>query len=81
VTVDGARWRWAHTSGGPLILAGFPPGPHHILIELVNANHKPIANSTVKFEVPQLSKRASGYQGQRRLIGRQAIVVEPRRLS
>ena len=53
VTVDGARWRWAHTSGGPLILAGLPPGPHKILIELVNANHKPIANTVVSFEVPQ----------------------------
>lgn len=55
ITVDGARWRWAHTSGGPLILAGLPPGPHKILIELVNANHKPIANQVVTFEVPQSS--------------------------
>jgi hypothetical protein len=53
VTVDGARWRWAHTSNSPLILAGLPPGPHKILIELVNATHKPIANSVVTFEVPQ----------------------------
>jgi hypothetical protein len=56
VTVDGARWRWAHTSGGPLILAGLPPGPHKVLIELVNANHKPIANRVVMFEVPQMSQ-------------------------
>jgi hypothetical protein len=53
VTVDGARWRWAHTSGGPLILGGLPPGPHTILIELVNANHKPIAKRVVSFEVPE----------------------------
>jgi len=52
VTVDDARWRWAHTSSGPVILAGLPPGPHKILIELVNATHKPIANSIVSFEVP-----------------------------
>jgi|GEM_PF-394402 hypothetical protein len=55
VTVDDARWRWAHTSGGPLILADLPAGPHKILIELVNAEHKPIANSVVTFVVPQSS--------------------------
>jgi hypothetical protein len=52
VTVDDARWRWADTTGGPVILAGLPPGPHKILIELVNANHKPIAKSVVNFDVP-----------------------------
>jgi hypothetical protein len=55
VTVDDARWRWAHTTGGPLILSGLPAGPHKILIELVNADHKPIANSIVNVEVPQSS--------------------------
>lgn len=52
VTVDGVRWRWAHTSNGPVILSGLPPGPHKVLIELVNANHKPIAHDLVSFEVP-----------------------------
>ncbi|HEY4258631.1 MAG TPA: DUF6130 family protein [Schlesneria sp.] len=53
ITVDDARWRWADTTGGPVILKGLPPGPHKVLIELVNANHKPIAGRTVQFEVPQ----------------------------
>jgi hypothetical protein len=59
VTVDDARWRWAHTSGGPLILAGLPAGPHKILIEIVNAEHKPIVNDTVTFEVPPSSPEQS----------------------
>ena len=40
VTVDDASWHWADASGEPLILNGFPAGPHKILIELVNANHQ-----------------------------------------
>ena len=28
VAVDGASWIWAETSGGPIIIAGLPPGPH-----------------------------------------------------
>ena len=26
VAVDGAQWVWAGTSGGPIIIAGLPPG-------------------------------------------------------
>jgi hypothetical protein len=52
VTVDDAPWRWADASGGPLIVSGFPPGPHRILIELANANHEPLAQHVVEFEVP-----------------------------
>jgi hypothetical protein len=53
VTVDDAPWHWADASGGPVIVAGLPPGRHKILIELVNANHKPLAQGVVKFEVPR----------------------------
>jgi hypothetical protein len=52
VTVDGASWHWGDASGGPLIVAGLPFGRHTILIELVNANHKTLAQELVKFEVP-----------------------------
>jgi hypothetical protein len=56
VTLDDAPWVWAHTSGEEVIVAGLPPGPHKILIELVNANHKPLAQGVVKFEVPKRAR-------------------------
>jgi hypothetical protein len=53
ITVDDAPWHWVHTSDGPLIVADLPPGPHKILIELADANHKVLAKEVVKFEVPR----------------------------
>jgi hypothetical protein len=53
VTVDGALWHWADASGTPLILRGLPPGPHKVLIELVDANHQPVDKAAVEFEVPK----------------------------
>ena len=53
VTVDGAPWHWADASGTPLILRGMPPGPHTVLIELVDANHEPLDKGTITFEVPE----------------------------
>ena len=58
VTVDEAPWHWADASGTPLILRGLPPGPHKVLIELVDANHQPVDKGTVTFEVPR--KAAAG---------------------
>ena len=53
VAVDGAQWIWADTSGGPIIIAGLPPGPHKAEITLVNANHQPLDRSAVvEFVVP-----------------------------
>lgn len=52
VTVDEAPWHWADASGTPLILRGLPPGPHTVLIELVDANHQAVDKGTVKFDVP-----------------------------
>ena len=52
VTVDEMPWHWADASGTPLILRGLPPGPHKVLIELVDANHQPIDKGTVTFHVP-----------------------------
>ena len=58
VTVDEAPWHWADASGTPLILRGLPPGPHKVLIELVDANHQPVDKGTVTFDVPK--KAAAG---------------------
>jgi hypothetical protein len=52
VTVDEAPWHWADASGNPLILRGLPPGPHKVLIELVDANHQVVDKRTVTFDVP-----------------------------
>ena len=53
VAVDGAQWVWADTSGGPIIIAGLPAGPHKAEITLVNANHRPLDRSVVvEFVIP-----------------------------
>ena len=57
VTVDDLPWHWADASGEPLILNGFPPGPHKVLIELVDANHKPFTSQTVAFVIPAMKSR------------------------
>jgi hypothetical protein len=53
VTVDDAPWRWADASGEPLIINGLPPGPHKVLVELVNANHQTLDQSVVNFVIPE----------------------------
>jgi hypothetical protein len=53
VAVDGASWVWAETSGGPIIIAGLPQGPHKVEITPVNANHQPLDRSVVvEFVIP-----------------------------
>jgi hypothetical protein len=52
VTVDNAPWHWADASGEPVIINGLAPGPHKILIQLVNANHQPIDQGIVRVTVP-----------------------------
>ncbi len=64
VTVDDAPWRWADASGNPLILQGLPPGPHKVLIELVDANHQVVDKGTVTFDVPK--QAAAGAPSERR---------------
>jgi len=64
VTVDDAPWHWADASGTPLILRGLPPGPHKVLIELVDANHQPVDKGTVTFDVPK--KAAAGAPSERK---------------
>ena len=53
VTLDDAPWHWAHTSNDSVIVADLPPGPHKILFELADANHKVLTQEVVKFEVPK----------------------------
>ena len=52
VTVDDLPWHWADASGEPLIMNGLPPGPHKVLIELVDANHHPFTQVVVNFVIP-----------------------------
>ena len=53
VTVDDSPWHWADASGNPIILQGLSPGPHKVLIELADANHRVIDKATVTFVVPE----------------------------
>src|SRR6266850_1370423 len=53
VTVDDATWHWADASGNPVIVNGLAPGPHTILIQLVNANHQTVDQEVVRVTVPK----------------------------
>ena len=57
VTVDALPWHWADASGTPLILRGLRPGPHQVLIELVDADHQPVDKGTVTFDVPATERQ------------------------
>ena len=52
VRVDDASWVWADASGLPIILQGLLPGPHKVLIELVDANHHTLDKGMVTFVIP-----------------------------
>jgi len=54
IRVDDLPWLWADASDlNTIDLAGMPPGPHKIRIDLVDANHEafPGQSKTVKFTV------------------------------
>jgi len=56
VHMDDLPWLWADASNiNTIDLAGVPPGPHKILVELVDANHEvfPGQAKTVTFTVGQ----------------------------
>jgi hypothetical protein len=56
VHMDDLPWLWADASNiNTIDLAGVPPGPHKILVELVDANHEvfPGQTKTVTFTVGQ----------------------------
>jgi len=55
---------WADASDiNTIDLAGVPPGPHKMLIELVNANHEvfPGQAKTVAFTVPKGTSRTHSH--------------------
>jgi len=56
VTVDHTTWHWADASGNPIIINGLGPGPHEILVQLVNANHQTIDQSTVQLTMPGVGR-------------------------
>jgi hypothetical protein len=56
VQVDDLPWWWADASDNNTIdIAGLPPGPHQVKIELVDANHSvfPGQSKTVTFTIPE----------------------------
>ena len=56
VQVDDLPWWWADASDiNTIDLAGLPPGPHKIRIDLVSANHEvfPGQSKTVRFTIPE----------------------------
>jgi hypothetical protein len=64
VHVDDLPWWWADPSNVNTIdLAGMPPGPHKILIELVDANHEvfPGQSKLVTFTVAKGAPRPHGH--------------------
>jgi hypothetical protein len=56
IHVDDLPWLWADASDiNTIDMAGLPPGPHKVTIELVNANHEvfPGQVKTVAFTIPK----------------------------
>jgi hypothetical protein len=57
ITVDDLPWHWADASDNNTIdVVGLSPGPHKVLIELVNANHQVFTGQTVTFTIPDRAK-------------------------
>ncbi len=59
ITVDALPWWWADASNTNTVdIAGLPPGPHKVKIELVDANHNVFPGQvvTVTFTVPENAK-------------------------
>src|ERR671939_1050516 len=61
ITVDDLPWWWADASDNDTVdIAGLPPGPHKVKIELVDANHNVFSGQvvTLNFTVPETAKMA-----------------------
>jgi hypothetical protein len=64
VHMDDLPWLWADASDiNTIDLAGVPPGPHKIVIELVNANHEVFSgqSKTVSFTVGKGASRTHSH--------------------
>ena len=60
VNLDDAPWVWADASGNPIILQGLAPGPHKLLLTLVDANHHPLDKATITFVMPDKVEAHNG---------------------
>lgn len=53
VTVDDLPWRWGDFSDNQtIVVVGLPPGPHKVLIELADPEHRVLTGQAVTFTVP-----------------------------
>lgn len=58
VHVDDVGWWWADASDiNTVDIAGLPPGPHKVRLELVNTDHEPFPGQsrTVTFTIPKVA--------------------------
>lgn len=51
ITVDDLSWHWVHTSAEPILIRGFAPGKHKMLLELADPTHHVIDAQMVEFTV------------------------------
>ena len=65
VTIDRLPWHWVVSSydDNSIAVVGLPPGPHEMLVEVVDAHHRPFiacaeCRQTVKFNVPGTDSHA-----------------------
>ena len=64
VHFDDLPWLWADASNlNTIDLAGVPPGPHKLVVELANANHEvfPGQSKTVTFTVPKPTSASAAH--------------------
>jgi hypothetical protein len=53
VTLNDLPWHWADFGGtNAIVVAPLPPGPHKLLIELADPQHRVITGQSVTFTVP-----------------------------
>lgn len=52
--VDGQTWPIVDTSGETVVMVGLAPGPHKVLLQLADSEHRPIpgASQLAEFTVP-----------------------------
>jgi hypothetical protein len=59
VTLDDLPWHWADFgNNNAIVVAPLPAGPHKLLIELADAQHRVLAAQSVTFAVPSTASHA-----------------------
>jgi hypothetical protein len=57
VTVDDLPWHWGDFGDNQtIVLVGLPPGPHKVLLELADPEHRILTGQAVTFTVPGPTK-------------------------